>query len=156
MSLPNIPDVTPEINVTKEKAANMLLSSIAMEGLGLSHIINAEGEKIQYILGTLKVENINKCKEDTSIEDILRINKSIDRTLSGIIKNQILLQLKLENTLELFNQIDDECLDDECIDAYREMNLDKIIDEIMDENLDRCNDEDDYIECKPSFYEVEE
>ena len=32
---------------------NQILSSIAMEELGMSHILNAEGEKLQYILGTL-------------------------------------------------------------------------------------------------------
>ena len=51
MSMPNFPTISPAI--TREDAVNQILSSIAMEELGLSHIINAEGEKLQYVLGTL-------------------------------------------------------------------------------------------------------
>ena len=51
MSLPSFPVVNPPIEL--EDAVNQILSSIAMEELGLSHILNAEGEKLQYILGTL-------------------------------------------------------------------------------------------------------
>ena len=48
MSLPSFPVVNPPIE--REDAVNQILSSIAMEELGLSHILNAEGEKLQYIL----------------------------------------------------------------------------------------------------------
>ena len=51
MSLPSFPNIDPPIQ--RENAANQILSSIAMEELGLSNILNAEGEKLQYILGTL-------------------------------------------------------------------------------------------------------
>ncbi|GGH40524.1 hypothetical protein [Paenibacillus segetis] len=53
MSQANIPNITPSINVTREDAINLLLSSVALEEIGLSHIINAEGENLQYVLGTL-------------------------------------------------------------------------------------------------------
>ncbi|MDR5658559.1 hypothetical protein RH915_03550 [Serpentinicella sp. ANB-PHB4] len=49
MSFPNIPDVTPEIDIDREDVINLLLASIAFEELGLAHIFNAEAEKIQYI-----------------------------------------------------------------------------------------------------------
>ena len=52
MSFPKIPDVNPKINFRQEDAINLLLASIAFEELGLAHIINAEAEKIQFILGT--------------------------------------------------------------------------------------------------------
>ena len=51
MSMPSFPNIDPPIQ--REDAVNQILSSIAMEELGLSHILNAEGEKLQYILGTL-------------------------------------------------------------------------------------------------------
>ena len=54
MSYPNIPTVDATISITLEEAINLLLASIAFEELGLAHIINAEAEKIQYVLGTLE------------------------------------------------------------------------------------------------------
>ena len=38
--------------MTREEALTMIIASIAMEELALSHILNAEGEKLQYVLGT--------------------------------------------------------------------------------------------------------
>ena len=46
MSLPSFPVVNPPIE--REDAVNQILSSIAMEELGLSHILNAEGETAIY------------------------------------------------------------------------------------------------------------
>lgn len=51
MSMPSFPNIDPPIQ--RDDAVNQILSSIAMEELGLSHILNAEGERLQYILGTL-------------------------------------------------------------------------------------------------------
>ena len=35
--------------MTREEALTMIIASIAMEELALSHILNAEGEKLQYM-----------------------------------------------------------------------------------------------------------
>ncbi|MEK3878984.1 hypothetical protein MKX51_21270 [Paenibacillus sp. FSL M7-0420] len=53
LSNPSIPNISPTITLTRDDAINLLLSSIAMEELALAHIINAEGEKLQFALGTL-------------------------------------------------------------------------------------------------------
>lgn len=50
MSTPNVPDITPNIEVSSTQAINLLLSSIALEEFALSHIINVEAEKAQTAL----------------------------------------------------------------------------------------------------------
>ena len=90
MSLPTFPPVS--LPMTLDESLNMILASIAMEELGLSHIINAEGEKIQYILGTL-----NEGPEATpSLEEILAVNKSVKGFLDSIAQNQMVLKGKME------------------------------------------------------------
>jgi hypothetical protein len=95
MSLPNVPNITPTISVTHTDAVNLLLISIALEEIGLSHIVNAEAEKIQYVLGTLHPG----ATPVASIEDILRVNKDVRATLGDVIKKELLLQIKLETVL---------------------------------------------------------
>lgn len=100
MSMPNYPTISPEI--TREKALNMIIASIAMEELGLSHIINAEGEKLQYVLGTLP----NQYGSCASVKDVLDVNKSITELLETVMENQILLKNKLEKVLNA-QQVED-------------------------------------------------
>jgi len=99
MSFPNIPDVSPAIDVTTEDSINLLLASIAFEELGLAHIINAEAEKIQYVLGTI-VDQTPLAIPPT-VEDLLAINSSVEHTLRNVIKTQMLLQFKLEDVITI-------------------------------------------------------
>lgn len=103
MSLPKIPDMNPNVTVGKEDALNLLLFSIGMEEIGLSHIINAEGEKIQYILGTLVDADGNTIgpPEKASVQEVLAVNKSVGGTLKNVLRNQLLLQLKLEDVMDI-------------------------------------------------------
>ena len=98
MSFPNIPNVTPKINIDKYEVINLLLASIAFEELGLSHIINAEAEKIQFVLGTLPCQ---PNPTTPTIDDLLKINRSVELALRNVIKNQMLLQFKLEDVLTI-------------------------------------------------------
>lgn len=94
MSFPNIPDIDPEISVTFEDAVNLLLTSIAMEEISLSKLMDAETQKILHI--------INDCKHKESVlHDAIKINKSVDDTLKNMIKLQMLLQFKLDNVKEI-------------------------------------------------------
>jgi len=97
MSFPNIPDISPEIKIDNQQAVNLILASIALEEISLSHIINAEAEKIQYVLGTL--EGAANAEKPPTIEDLLAINHSVDKTLKTIIMKQMLLEYKLEETI---------------------------------------------------------
>lgn len=95
MGMPNIPDIKPEINIDTEETINILLASIALEELGLAHIINAEGEKIQEMLLRHKCEKL---------DDYIRLNDSVTKTLQTIIKQEMLLQFKFENILSLIDK----------------------------------------------------
>ncbi|WP_349294158.1 hypothetical protein [Lysinibacillus sp. Bpr_S20] len=96
MSFPNIPNITASITITRDNVLNLLLASIAFEELGLSHIINAEGEKIQYALGL-----IPGLKHPSSITDLLNVNDSVRRTLDSVTKKELVLQSKLQNIIDL-------------------------------------------------------
>lgn len=102
MSMPNIPNVTPTISINRTDVINLLLASIAFEELGLAHVINAEAEKIQAVLGTLPPPGVTV--PGTTIDDLLRINDSVRKTLQDVIKKEMLLQFKLENVLEIPEQ----------------------------------------------------
>lgn len=114
MSMPTIPNMKPDITVNINDTVNMLLSSIAMEEMGLSHIINAEAEKLQYVLGTLNEPGEN-LMESCDVDDLLNVNKSLDRTLRGVLKNQMLLQLKLEDVMDLYDKVEKKKTLNECI-----------------------------------------
>jgi len=93
MSLPEFPTISPPLS--REAAINQIISSIAMEELGLSHIINAEGEKLQYILGTIP----GLTGPSATIEDVLKVNESVRSVLQGAAESQTLLRSKLQNAL---------------------------------------------------------
>ena len=92
MSMPTFPDTN---NLTREDVINQILSSIAMEELGLSHILNAEGEKLQYILGTLS----SISGPGATIEQVMQANDSIKNLLNVISYNQMFLGNKMANAL---------------------------------------------------------
>ena len=83
--------------MTRDEALNMIVASIAMEELALSHILNAEGEKLQYILGTLLGTS-----PSTRPQDVLAVNKSVTTLVEAVTQNQMLLKNKLDHVLEFF------------------------------------------------------
>lgn len=95
MSLPSFPD--KDKLPTREEVVNQIISSIAMEELGLSHIINAEGEKLQYALGT--IPGVNGPEEPMTMDDLLKLNESVHKTLDSTVMNQFFLKEKLINAL---------------------------------------------------------
>lgn len=100
MSLPNIPNITPDITLSRCETLNLLLSSVAMEEIGLSHILQAEAERIQMFLGA---------SGDPSLEELSSINRSTERLLRTVMKSQLLLQTKLEDII--FLQDSEACMD---------------------------------------------
>lgn len=102
MSQANIPNITPIIGITPGQSVSLLLSSIALEELALAHIINAEAEKIQFVLGTLP--GITP-PASVTISDLLNVNTLVSRTMQTVIKKEMLLQFKLENVVDLYSQL---------------------------------------------------
>lgn len=98
--MPNVPDITPEIVLKRPEVINLLLTSIALEEIGLSHIINAEAEKLQRVIH----------EHGISLSDALRINDSVDRMMRNVIKNQMLLHFKLEDVIGLDERL--ECFEE--------------------------------------------
>ena len=91
MSQPQFPS-TPDLN--RQSAINQVISSIASEELALSHIINTEGEKIQYAIGSLP-----GLVGGSTVSDVLDINNSTGNMLSTVLENQIVLTGKLSEAL---------------------------------------------------------
>ena len=106
MSMPAFPEFNPEM--TRENAICMILTSIAMEELALSHIMNAEGEKLQ---ATIKRFEQDKCNE-YHIHELLEVNKSVTSLLDTVCQNQMLLKSKMDKALEALYWMYDE--DDPC------------------------------------------
>ncbi|ANB60800.1 hypothetical protein [Anoxybacteroides amylolyticum] len=100
MSFPNLPStIGSDINLDPKNVVLLILVSIAFEELALAHIMNSEAEKLQAALGTLHA-NSNPLAE--TLEDLLNINRSVERMLRTVIKKEMLLQFKLEDAIEFF------------------------------------------------------
>lgn len=92
MSLPQFPS-TPDIS--RQDAINQIVSSIASEELALSHVINTEGEKIQYAIGSLPgLEN------SATVAEVNQINDSSSNALGAVLENQIVLSGKLTQAMQ--------------------------------------------------------
>ncbi|WNC14247.1 hypothetical protein [Brevibacillus brevis] len=91
MTLSDLTDLAPLMKLERSEVIHLLLTSIAMEEMSLSQLMNAEGEKIQRFLE----------REDVSLEEFLRVNQSVERMLRSIVSKQILLQFRLDHVLEL-------------------------------------------------------
>ncbi|MGF7186860.1 hypothetical protein GGQ84_002994 [Desulfitispora alkaliphila] len=77
-----------------ENALNLLLTSIALQEKSLSKMMDAETKKMLYVLNECQLEKL-------SIQDTKDIHKSVNQTLTNMIKMQMLLQAKVENIVEL-------------------------------------------------------
>jgi hypothetical protein len=84
MSMP----IIKSSGVKRKDSITDIVESVALEQTALSHILNAEGEKIQKILED------ERCA--TSNSDILKVNESVQTTINSITRLETILQGKLE------------------------------------------------------------
>lgn len=80
----SMPVIVPS-TVTREQAISDIIESIALQETGLSHIINAEGEKIQKVVATA-----------TTTGEMLAVNQSVAATLNAVTRLEMVLHSKLE------------------------------------------------------------
>ncbi|MFC4800014.1 hypothetical protein ACFPA1_11730 [Neobacillus sp. GCM10023253] len=101
MSNPNIPNITPTISLSVGQTVPLLLGSIALEELALAHLLNAEAEKLQFVLGTLTPARTTFSPATVSLTNLFTLDTSVQRTLRDVIKKEMLLEFKFENVLDL-------------------------------------------------------
>lgn len=70
---------------SRRQAITDIIESVALEQTALSHILNAEGEKIQRSVAS-----------STSVDEILAVNKSVQAMVNAISRLEMVLQSKLE------------------------------------------------------------
>ncbi|MEG0178940.1 MAG: hypothetical protein RR573_05225 [Oscillospiraceae bacterium] len=70
---------------TRPQAITDIIESVALEQTALSHILNAEGEKIQKIIAT-----------STTSADMLAVNKSAQSMVDSITRLEMILHAKLQ------------------------------------------------------------
>ena len=79
-----VPVITPS-TTTREQAITDLFESVALQQTALSHILNAEGEKLQRIFA---FDNITP-------ETVLAANHSVESTVNAIAGLESVLVMKL-------------------------------------------------------------
>ena len=94
MSMPSFPK--DGANMTREQALTMVVASIAMEESALSRIMDAEGDKLRYILDRCR----EACGCPETPKEILEANESVTRLLDAVAQNQTILRNKLALALE--------------------------------------------------------
>ena len=72
--------------ITMCQAVTDLLESIALEETALSHILNAEGEKLQRVIG---LEDVDFCQ-------LMEVNESVANMVGVVSSLELVLKEKLE------------------------------------------------------------
>jgi len=80
-----MPVITPGEG-TRKQAITDLIQSVALQEAALAHMMNAEGEKMQKIIAM----------DDVSIDELMKLNKSVTQLISAISRLEMLFTAKLE------------------------------------------------------------
>ncbi len=80
-----MPIITPGTG-SREQAITDLIQSVALQETALSHILNAEGEKMQAIIAM----------SSTTPEQMLLVNDSVNKLINAATRLEIMFQAKLE------------------------------------------------------------
>lgn len=116
MSLPDSPETMPGQSITKRESLALLLTSVAMNEISLSHIISAEADAIQAF--------IKSRPEELSYMSVIRINNTASRLLEEVSNGQWLSLSKLDRILRLLtddNENYGEFVEPEELDELKEL-----------------------------------
>ena len=95
-----MPTITPG-NRTQEQVMTDLIESIAMQERALSHIVNAESEKMQAIINM----------DTVSTQQLLQLNQSVEHMINAAARLETVLQAKLELSNQECNINEEEEVD---------------------------------------------
>jgi len=71
---------------TRDQAITDLIESVALQETALSHILNAEGEKMQAII----------VMPDVTPEQLLELNNSVQQMINAVTRLEMMFQAKLD------------------------------------------------------------
>ena len=80
-----MPVITPGTG-TRDQAITDLIQSVALQETALSHMLNAEGEKMQAIIAL----------PDATQEQLMALNDSVYKLVSAVTRLEMIFQSKLE------------------------------------------------------------
>ena len=107
-----MPTITPG-NRTQEQVMTDLIESIAMQERALSHIVNAESEKMQAIINM----------DTVSTQQLLQLNQSVEHMINAAARLETVLQAKLELSNQECNINEEEEVDSEWQQFQEESSL---------------------------------
>lgn len=90
-------------DIDKCCAASSLLQSIALEEAAISHILNAEGEKLQKAISLA-------CEP----KDLIEVNKSVENMVDKITSLELVLKAKLDLIMPILDDCDKKPHKKEC------------------------------------------
>jgi hypothetical protein len=85
----------------REQALTDILESIALEEMGIAHLLNSEGEKVEVVAELMKERRISPF-------EAIKVQKTVSKVIQSAIKMQMLLQFKLEEALEYRREVREE------------------------------------------------
>ncbi|MEG0576629.1 MAG: hypothetical protein RSA91_05775 [Bacilli bacterium] len=85
----SMPVITPG-TITRGESVGDIIESIAMEESGISHILNAESEKLNSVINMPNV----------TPDQLIAVNNSVKSTVDNVIN----LEMNLKNKLSLFSK----------------------------------------------------
>ena len=79
-----MPVITPS-TTTRSQAVTDIIESVALQETALSHILNAEGEKIQKVVAM----------SDVTPEVLMAVNEAVESMVGAVSRLEMILQSKL-------------------------------------------------------------